>query len=326
MRWRGTVLFCVLSVLMTGSQAYAWDSPGHQQIADIAWSKLNQNAKKQIALILGAGDAQFRPTGVGEDKARSAFRKAATFPDFIKEHRGTSYEQEVQSFNDKFHPVNDPLISPTQQTLCKSWHFLDTPIRFTGTPPARAKSNALAALTLARMQLSQLQQTPNPDRRMQAWWLCWIEHVVGDLHQPLHCASSFQTGHGDEGGNLFKLGLNDLVHPDRKMALHSFWDAGIDHAKKSEQALHLPITVDQVTARWNGDGLLPFNSPEATNLDVMSWITKGSELADQKVYSGIAVGGIPDSPYKSAQESLCKRQAVLAGYRLANLLNGMLGN
>lgn len=326
MRRFATVLLLVLPTLTLCTRALAWDSPGHQQIADIAWSQLTPNAKKQVAAILAAGDAQFKPSGPSDAAVRSAFRRAATFPDFIKTHRDTSYEQEVQTLNDKFHATTDPLVSGNEKQFCKSWHYYDKPIRFSGAEPPVAQSNALAALTLARGELARLQQMPNPDRRMQAWWLAWIEHVTGDLHQPLHCTSSFASGQSDNGGNGFKLGIPDPAHPSGKMALHMYWDAGIDHVKKTEQMQGQEIRVDRVTTRWNAAGLVMSGSAEATNLDVMSWITDGAKAADDKVYKGITEGGTPDGTYNQTQEALCKRQALLAGYRLANVLNSTLGN
>lgn len=325
MRWIATVVLSTLPLALVGSQAQAWNSPGHEQVADIAWSKLNADAKLEIGKILAKGDPEFRPTSASEAAVRSAFRKAATFPDHIKNHQDTIYEPLVTSLNKKFQPQNDPLISPSQRSRCKSWHFLDKPIRFSGPEPKIPKSNAVAAMALARQELATLQGASNPDRRMQFWWLAWIEHVVGDLHQPLHCTASFEFGDGDGGGNTYKLGIPSPFDPTEDMSLHSFWDSGIDHVKQAEKDQGKPIRVDLVTARWNGEGLLSLTSPEAKNLDVKSWVNAGAKLADQKVYEGLVPGGVPDGSYRLRERTVCKQGALLAGYRLANILNGILG-
>ena len=48
--------------------------------------------------------------------------------------------------------------------------------------------------------------------------LCWLFHLVGDIHQPLHCSAMFTPrlfSEGDRGGNSIKVG---------KYNLHSTWD------------------------------------------------------------------------------------------------------
>ena len=87
------VLLVLLAVLtLSNTRAFAWDETGHQQIADIAWTRLNDKAKKEIAAILMAGDAQTRPASESEADVRAAFRKAASFPDFIKFTKTTVYQ------------------------------------------------------------------------------------------------------------------------------------------------------------------------------------------------------------------------------------------
>ena len=53
--------------------------------------------------------------------------------------------------------------------------------------------------------------------------ICWIFHLVGDIHQPLHNAAYFSSEEGfrqgDQGGNRFGVKING-----RKWKLHAFWD------------------------------------------------------------------------------------------------------
>ena len=64
---------------------------------------------------------------------------------------------------------------------------------------------------------------------------------------------------------------------------------------------------------------------EARNLNVAGWIKTGAQLADQVVYQGIERNGTPSDAYIAAEVSLSKKQAVLAGTRLAAILNSTLG-
>src|SRR5262249_18459874 len=51
--------------------------------------------------------------------------------------------------------------------------------------------------------------------------LCWLLHLAGDVHQPLHCRSFFskEFPKGDQGGNFFFANLKG-----KTIKLHAFWD------------------------------------------------------------------------------------------------------
>jgi hypothetical protein len=266
-----------------------------------------------------AGDASFKPNGRDEEAVRRAFRAAALSPDVIKGNRHTEYESIIEEMNATFDPLNDPLVDEREKKLCKTWHYYDEPIRFGNRPkPGVAGSNALKAMERAREKLAAPEAVGdrNPTQ-MQAWWLCWIEHVAGDLHQPLHCTSSFefQQQTGDAGGNLFP------IKPARSK-LHGYWDDGIRQA--IEMQVRLPEDHEAVTQRWIAAAELQPASAEAENLDVSSWIAAGAALADEQVYMGISPDKKPSARYAEKRAFLSKKQAVLAGYRLANVLNGIL--
>ena len=117
---------------MLTSPALAWNSTGHEQVADIAWPRLTQQTKNRISdILMAAGDATFRQVGNSSAARRNAFRIAATFPDFIKTH-SSSYDSVIPGMNHLWHPETDPLVSPHEKEKCKSWHYYDTPIRFSG--------------------------------------------------------------------------------------------------------------------------------------------------------------------------------------------------
>jgi hypothetical protein len=313
-----------LLVFALATAAPGWNATGHEQIAEIAWTRLNDRAKGEVREILLAGDEAFRPRGGSASSLRSAFRRAATFPDVIKGNQNTAYEPIIEEMNGKWDPIQDPHVSPNEKVRCKSWHYYDTPVRFTGAEPGLADSNALNALTFARTELARLQAEGAPDRKMQCWWLYWIEHLTGDLHQPLHCASSYEFfPGGDSGGNKFM--ILDPDQPGQETRLHAYWDAGIDHAKQADKAEGLPKRVDQVSARWGRDRSIAPAAGDARNLDVKSWLKEGAQLADRLVYSGIQRGETPSPEYARTQQDLCRRQAVLGGFRLANILNDILG-
>lgn len=322
------VVAAVCVLLGLASRAVAWDAKGHEQIADIAWTKLTPHAKSEITAILMAGDPGFRPASMSETDVRAAFDKAATFADVIKGDRTTTYEQKIQEMNPIFFVKSKPDPNNREDSLCKTWHYYDTPIRDKGDHPA-PESNALQALTLARKSLAQLEadfpttSRPNANRIEQCWWVYWIEHVTGDLHQPLHCVSSYEffPDTGDAGGN--KLTIQDPTNP-RVRNLHSYWDGGITQAIAKDKQVGLPVTMEEVTKRWENDPMLAPSASDAANLDVAVWIKDGAVLADKVVYADLKQNSILTNAYTDAAITLSRKQAVLAGTRLAAVLNAAL--
>ncbi len=293
------------------------------QIADIAWTRLSPKAKAEITEMLLAGDTDFRPASHDESDVRTAFDKAATWPDWIKGNSQGLFEDMIRSWNDRFQPGLTESERTGEAVRCKRWHYFDEPLRYKGSKPGVEPSNALVAMTTARLELTLLEVEKSTDRKSECWWLYWLEHVVGDLHQPLHCVSSFEfEPQGDAGGNLFKLGLGYPDNPEKKMNLHSLWDAGIENAISAEKGM--PDDPASVTSRWIKEAA-PSES-DAQDLDFADWITTGAVNAEKNVYAGVERGDKPDAGYMSRQAQLCKRLAVLAGYRLAEVLNKAIGD
>jgi hypothetical protein len=308
------------AALICGGRALAWDDAGHMQVADIAWSRLNDRAKREVGAILMAADPRFRPATVAEADVRAAFRKSATFPDYIKFTKDTIYENDLDAMNRTFFVVKPPDPKDNEDVRCKTWHYYDVALHDRGVHPPK-ESNALNALSKARYEITALEATAAPDRRLQNWWLVWIEHITGDLHQPLHCVSNFESlPNGDAGGNLFMIKTPGSARPGR---LHGYWDGGISRAIAADKAQGLSPSAVDVSQRWQQE--FPASTADAADTDVMSWIDEGAALADTVVYVGIEKDQEPSKGYTQLQTALCKRQAVLGGARLAAILNETLG-
>src|SRR5262249_46203752 len=94
------------------------------------------------------------------------------------------------------------------------WHFADKPLKFAGAPAgigddivlpppeAHDQDEGLPHLLKALPHnLSVLNGSDSKPQRARA--LCWVLHLVGDIHQPLHTVSRFSADFpkGDKGGN-----------------------------------------------------------------------------------------------------------------------------
>src|SRR5262249_32517443 len=96
----------------------------------------------------------------------------------------------------------------------KYWHFVDLPFTNDGTTlPIVPTPNAQTRIAKFREVLASTSHD-----ELKSYDLSWLLHLVGDVHQPLHCTTrvSATKPEGDDGGNGVK------VTPSTK--LHFFWD------------------------------------------------------------------------------------------------------
>lgn len=136
--------------------------------------------------------------------------------------------------------------------------------------------------------------------------LRFIVHLVGDVHQPLHCSDD-----GDRGGNSV-----ELIFFARPTNLHRVWDSELlAHAQRGERALERRVAS---LAR----GLAP--GP----LDFAAWAEQSHALA--RAYAYALPRGKPGivrklgAKYLERNAPIAERQLALAAVRLAALLNEKL--
>jgi hypothetical protein len=108
----------------------------------------------------------------------------------------------------------------------RPWHFVDIPKSETTYDPARDCQNGDCVIeAIERQQAILSDHTKTKKARTEA--LIFLVHLVGDVHQPLHCADDH-----DRGGNEVQVqffGIDDN--------LHAVWDSSlIEKANLSETA------------------------------------------------------------------------------------------
>ncbi len=307
---------CGLCFILTATpHAQAWNGYGHSLIAAIAWQQLTPAERTKLSSIL-ANHPRPEPLtekqAAGVDSNFQTFVRAATWPDLIK---------------------SGPNRWPEQDR--RDWHFVDFPISFDN---ARGKSsqptwdgrtepkNTLQALSLVRERLTDAKADPG----QRAIYLCWALHLIGDLHQPLHAASLFSADFptGDRGGNSFI-----VTSGTQEIDLHSVWD-GMLGSSKSVRAIvddASKIASDTDLSRDALEPLLTNDSPEG-------WAKESNGLAEVYVYRRGELKGLtrkgatasgPRPPalrvdYMQESRRLARKQAAVAGYRLADWLRARL--
>jgi S1/P1 Nuclease len=275
-----------LVLLAAAPLVFAWGPQGHRTIGAIADRLLTPETHAQLLEILADDRDKF-----GHPSGRTTLEAVSVWADEV---RGTSADR-------------------------PAWHYDDIPIcgprdKARYCPDGQCNSEQLKRLTAVLGEI----RTPARER---AEALKWIVHLLGDLHQPLHAANN-----ADLGGNRVAVALVG-VHTRGRDTLHKAWDNDLvqlvlharDHQRPppeidplASEAAHLEREVGQGT-------------PD-------SWARESNNLARNVAYHypGFACNSVPsgivvlDAEYLDDAELVVRERLLLAGARLATLLNSTL--
>ena len=161
------------------AQVWAWGEKGHKAVALIAYRLLNEQARKNVDVLL-------------EGRTIEA---ASVWPDEIR--RANCPAPGQAQCNPQYRPET------------ANWHFVDVPYEAAGydaardCKPSRYGDCVVLALEQFRAVLDDSTRRPFDaynveQQRKFRDALAFVVHFVGDLHQPLHAA---ERKH-DAGGNL----------------------------------------------------------------------------------------------------------------------------
>lgn len=220
----------LMLVFAAPRQALAWADGGHKAIGLIAWDQLTEQERTWVEEILRAHPlfqaqfaapmhAEFGSNPAPADAQRWLFCQAAIWPDLVR-------------------PAKNGPSNPAESYHRGTWHYADLPVFPTeamrkamasedvepnyvwkpGSPDfLELKLNAVQVLKKARHELRD-EQIPVERRAVM---MCWLFHVLSDVHQPCHSAQLFTPSllpQGDRGAN--SITIEGLPH----RPLHAYWD------------------------------------------------------------------------------------------------------
>lgn len=195
-----------------------------------------------------------------------------------------------------------------QQPQTKPFHFVDIPFENGGpaNPPLPHPPHVLTKLK----EYTEFLKSEQGNENEKGDGVSWLFHLFGDVHQPLHCIEHINEFHpaGDRGGNSFRLKGNPKN-------LHSAWDSSVNISEE----IGNPELAEKIME------LHPRNSlqNELQQADTENWARASFRIAKQHAYS---IKENPENPpklskaYLKNMETIGRRQAALAGYRLSNRL------
>ncbi len=325
-------------------QLWGWGNSGHESVAYIAWKKMTPATRTRVMVLLKLVPTLTTPTGktvAGYDqwvkdlpaglspanRNLYLFMRAATWADSIK-HVG---------FTDSDTPpagvTNDVNLGFTDTVSHGYWHFIDTGFASdTSTVPSTPSPNVVTQIVALRTAIGSTE-----DDTLKAYDLIWLEHIVGDVHQPLHSSDRYFAGKDDIGGNDVKIRLpaamkktfEGTLSKDYPENLHAFWDE-LPGQGDPAAALHQAASFARLLA--------PAPASSVANTDPADWATESFSKAKADAYktpigdsptlaTPVSIGGgktstsyLMTTAYYTTALTDAKARLALAGARLAKLI------
>jgi hypothetical protein len=297
----------LLATLAVGP-ASAWNGGGHMVTVAIAYALLEKDAPDVLAKAVAVLQAhpqydklwkkgcEARPEA---ERGLYLFTVAGKWADDI---RGSDYDRP------KWHYINYGFKPDGQPDTIKP-----------GAPDPEANIVLAYALNFDKLKAG-------PEAVDRAVPMCWLFHLVGDVHMPLHATTLFTEAYpdGDRGGNKFFV----KVGPDGKgLNLHYLWDGLITGSTDFRDVKNLAAEL-RLRPEFARDKLTELAEESFEN-----WAKVESfELAKSVVHrNGTLKGGTGEfsavelpADYTKTGKALAERRGVLAGYRIAEKLKAAL--
>jgi hypothetical protein len=306
--------FVLCLLLLSAAPAFPWGCEGHQIIGLIAEKHLGAHARQKVQDLLASSSPPRSHHPWCHPISQSLLADASNWADEVR---------------------GDPRYQHTRQ-----WHFIDIPLGVHGGGLRRFCPARKGCVTRAiKQQLAVLRRAPGASEQAdQAVALLFVIHLVGDLHQPLHCADNH-----DEGGNClpvtyFGMGPRPAENASYQPNLHAVWDHYIIRRLLGRQpgVARFAESLDRRLAAQIGEW-------QRGPIDIDAWAWETHRVAVQTAYGKLPVPvpspaaefpgcravsermlGLHErlmQPYQDEAGPAAEEQLAKAGVRLAMVLN-----
>ena len=266
-------------VCLAPRRAHAWGGAGHRIVAIIAEGRLTPDARAEVRSLLGPN---------------VSLSSVAIYADNIRNSRPDT---------ERFHYVDIPLES----------NGLYDPVR--DCPESEKGDCVIKALERYRAELADRSLS----RGRRAFALKFIVHLVGDMHQPLHCAEHNRDG----GGGGKKIVWFGATGGEKGFNLHGLWDSLIINGTNLSDAQFAAALEKKLT---------PAKAAAFRNGTPLDWAHAAHGAARSVAYGALpktSSGAFVKKPdlgadYLKKARPVVDDQLTKAGVRLARLLNETL--
>lgn len=322
-----TLLLCIVIQLCLGSPALAWDATAHRLSVYTAWEALTPAERSKLSKILEKHprfeedflDVMPANVMVGSEttQARWLLGQAGVWPDLT---RGLDEEAQIRYNRPNWHWIDGVWIrgSAAQGNVYVGAELLPS-IHGEALAPIEDQADVdNVVLAIEYNQKVLLDKLSSPEAKAVA--LCWLLHLIGDIHQPLHSGSLVSSSlykTGDSGGNGIAIRDGDN--------LHSTWDRALRNQPFDDTLRRMNSTVRSTDL-----------SEVSLNIDV--WLQESRQLLSEFVYPDEIKAevlrserrGTPmptialDEDYIGNMQAYAEDRLTLAGTRLLLSLRNIL--
>ncbi len=328
---------CVLLavILLQGmlQSVYAWDSVGHRISAAVALHFISEETRAELLQILAAHPRYeedfldqlpgFIETGDEDAMTEWLLGQAAYWPDIA---RGLPGQQREQFNRPPWHYTDGAWVRGSALTQGNLYLGIDAFADQAGENGAtiRNETDAHNVMTAIDFNTQILSDASYPAEQ-RAVALCWVLHLMGDIHQPMHTGSLYSRHtfrSGDLGGNRIPVAIGNAGANER-LNLHAAWDGAL---RKYGVADSLPEILTLVSG---------FTAPRIQGVasDWSAWMSESRQLLHSVVYSDAILSAATEADAQQLQEiaepvqlsedyvirmeQLARQRLGLAGLRLA---------
>jgi hypothetical protein len=253
--WRSPyipALWTACLLLLSPAPAWPWGCDGHQAVARIAEKHMSKHAFEMANHLLQASPIDPSLSRFCGSQGLDALEDASTWADDIRTLR--------------------PEASP--------WHYINLPRGAIRDAVAESCPSSTGCVTSAIHRQLELLRNESTDARVRADALRFIIHLVGDLHQPLHCITN-----NDMGGNCVPVVffgaepiMTNSAYESYRPNLHAIWDSGIIQQVKGRAAVG--PWADGLDGQFTSQ--LSVWEKEGINLEAWAW--EAHQLAETVSY------------------------------------------
>ena len=293
------IALVLATTVLSSSPSSAWDAQGHMATGAIAYDALVRSNPRAVIAILeimrehpdhARFDLELASLS-GAARDRELFEYMARWPDDVR----------LGPFDHPDWHYNVKVVSP--------WRFV-MPFTF-----GKAVQVFSAELAVARDTKAPMAQ--------RAIALCWIMHIVGDMHQPLHAGHwmSWRFPATDRAGTI---GWIRSARGAAPMTLHEFWDNSADLPGPEVRAADLLAAKVETAHPYPSHPLHDQTPQQAFD----TWVAQSRRLAADIAYKGTALDETrspADAPvlstkYVAQARTIAEARIAQAGYEIADLL------
>lgn len=315
-----------LSAAALPCHALAWGEVGHRLVAAVAWQYLTPAAQAKIKALLDQDTDTLTPSDFA-DRANWADK----YRDSDRDSKGPAY-----TGTSNWHFVDIPAVKAdsvadaeaAEASVCPHPTLADGQAASVGAP---ADSCVIDKIKQFEVELA----NPATPVKEQILALKFLEHFVGDVHQPFHAIDD-----QDKGANCVSIAEG----PRNSESLHSYWDTGalLQLLKKPQSSDYNapspvnPAEIEAIAKTWATD-VTPEQKTAWSVDDPALWAAESAVLAHNVGYNlhmsklpTCATDNrnepiVPPAHYEQNAQAVVKEQIEKAGVRLAYVLNKIEG-